>query len=406
MRPVPELIMPVEWKKSSSKKKASVNLVDCEITVPFDGSVTSQLLRQHEYAHIRFSPRTVGKIEDKLLANCIFAFEDTRVNYLALKKGVDLRGIVTSMTEDEWKGRVYGASSRQWSILYASSLEYELPPYLKENFDIMIPIHIKSTIEVCHQQLRSEPTFDTVKVCAEVLAKLLHKEYGMSKTPNKSDSMPPITDLLEEVLTARSKDYNTEQAETTSGKMTIVHTPQSNYRRNPQVRTVRRLPSEDGLYFKHIHRELTDGLVFDSSRVYHHRIGTVLVDVSGSMKLNNERVKQIIELCSGVTVAVYSGHSDVGHLTIVAKGSRMVNLDSMYFPKGNIVDYHALRWLSKQRRRPLVWICDGAVTGIGDKTYDSITISCHRIVKQYNIRQVKSFQKFIEYATKIKKRLK
>jgi hypothetical protein len=98
--------------------------------------------------------------------------------------------------------------------------------------------------------------------------------------------------------------------------------------------------------------------------------GTVLIDASGSMHLEDEHLKEIIQAMPSGTVAYYSGKNTLqkGTLTIVAQKGKQYG-----FPEGvrlpnragageNVVDFEALSWLLKQDK-PRYMVTDGEFCG-------------------------------------------
>jgi hypothetical protein len=93
--------------------------------------------------------------------------------------------------------------------------------------------------------------------------------------------------------------------------------------------------------------------------------GTVLLDASGSMGLDDERLAEVAAAMPAAQIAYYdgndSGHNPKGRICIVAKkGRRYTGL----LPRlgGNSIDYEALQWLSRQPG-PYTFICDLGFSG-------------------------------------------
>jgi hypothetical protein len=146
------------------------------------------------------------------------------------------------------------------------------------------------------------------------------------------------------------------------GQLTIVHKPLTEKLAARHARRPR--PTDLGAVPRYMHRLLTDQRVFGRRRKKKAYEGTVLIDCSGSMRLTQGMVDEIIRRWPAVTVATYAGQHEVGQLWIVASKGKRASRDNIKPPGGgNVVDGPCLDWLAKQRM-PRVWISDGGVTGI------------------------------------------
>lgn len=385
MQPVPELISPGQWKKQKAvnKRSGNIDIKDKTITTPIDDSRISECLRIHEYFHLRWSP--VDKIlKDKLMEECVRSFEEERVNFL----GTTLNIFINEITDDI--KLVPTSNLLDLCIMYISSRQYNQTEDMNKLFS-RIPPEIKSIIDVLIDKVRSQPTFDTVKICAQMLYNIFKNTIGEPELVrySRGEFISQVDTILKIVDSQQSKLIL--DAINSSGEMTIVNPTLDNYCKSPKIKTIRYLPSEEGMYFRNIHRELLDGLIFNSNRIYHSNIGSLLIDGSGSMSINNKHIEKIVNSCSGILIAIYSGHGDNGELHIIAK-KNLILRRLPYRNGGNIIDLPALQWLGRQKL-PRVWLSDGQVTGKEDKTYSGITNTCKNLVKKYRICQVKDITK-------------
>lgn len=151
------------------------------------------------------------------------------------------------------------------------------------------------------------------------------------------------------------------------------------------------------LRWAHLHRIATDGVVFRRMRRRPGALqrGTVLIDVSGSMSLENAQVAALVEMMPHATVAIYSGTAShrpgqsVGHIVVVARdGRRVADIASDDIPRhrGNAIDGPALLWLSRMPA-PRLWISDGQVWGMGGRR-QSHDDECAAIMQAAGIVQV------------------
>ncbi len=172
------------------------------------------------------------------------------------------------------------------------------------------------------------------------------------------------------------------------GKLRVTEAPM------PLGRTARPLPmgrryrpATEGCHVARPHRWALDRAIF--RRAVRARGGTVLIDVSGSMRLSAEMVQSLVEASGGAAlVAIYSGRAREGELRIVARGGRRAAEEGLEpFGNGNIVDLPALEWLGRQHE-PRIWVSDGGVTGMMDKSSPEIRKRCGTVVRQHRIQQV------------------
>lgn len=159
-----------------------------------------------------------------------------------------------------------------------------------------------------------------------------------------------------------------------------------------------RSSSNRGRHPRRIDRALTD----PQRRIFDMRTrgagGVVLVDRSGSMRFEPHDIQAILDAAPGCTVAGYSaitkGDPDP-NLWVVAEHGRVASRLPKT-PGGNGCDGPALDWAIAQRQHPsapIVWVCDGLVTGEGDLLSDALTLECidkvrrHRIVIVPHVRE-------------------
>jgi hypothetical protein len=145
-----------------------------------------------------------------------------------------------------------------------------------------------------------------------------------------------------------------------------------------------RTASEEGVIPRYSHRLLVDGRIFCRTR--RQRGGSVLIDCSGSMNLTSDDLKNILSHSPGAVVACYSGNTHDGVLRVLAQDGRQVDEKWIGAPAGgsNVIDRPTLEWLSKQPK-PRIWVCDGQVTGVGDRMSAINTLECEAVCRQRGI---------------------
>ena len=82
----------------------------------------------------------------------------------------------------------------------------------------------------------------------------------------------------------------------------------------------------------------------------------------------------------------YSGNTYDGVLRVLAQNGRQVEEKWTGAPAGgaNVIDRPSLEWLSKQPK-PRIWVCDGQVTGVGDRQSAINTLECETVCRQRGI---------------------
>jgi hypothetical protein len=62
---------------------------------------------------------------------------------------------------------------------------------------------------------------------------------------------------------------------------------------------------------------------------------------------------------------------------------------------GNVVDGPALQWLSQQKA-PRVWVSDGDVTGLGDRSAPNLSDDVDMLIATAHIRRVPTLDTYLE----------
>lgn len=172
----------------------------------------------------------------------------------------------------------------------------------------------------------------------------------------------------------------------------------------------KRVASNSGRHPRRLHRLMTDPhkRVFD--RVIRGKGGVVVIDCSGSMHLDEQEVRQLTEVSHGATVLAYTvtswtkdedGVPVHPNAWILSERGRMANItDGLPFNgSANGVDLPALKWAVDNRHHPtapIVWVCDGMVTGYGDRTHPLLTKVCYEFVKRHRIILVPDVEKALD----------
>jgi hypothetical protein len=153
---------------------------------------------------------------------------------------------------------------------------------------------------------------------------------------------------------------------------------------HPTARPQRTTPSLSGSRIKNWNR-LPTGEIFGRTR----RTGTpdaVLIDQSGSMHWDADKLHQLVKQIPVGIVAGYAGEDGEGTLRILARDGRMV-APELVAPErgGNEVDGPALRWLASQRGRK-VWVSDQGVCSNVCHDEAALMADCQATIKAAGIK--------------------
>lgn len=120
----------------------------------------------------------------------------------------------------------------------------------------------------------------------------------------------------------------------------------------------------------------------------------VLLDLSGSMNLNEEDIVAILEKQPASVVAGYSGSEEKGSLYILGQNGKYASAEEIERMRdevgyGNIVDGPALVWLSQQKGRK-IWISDGSITGFQETQSPGLFEFVDEMLKRFGIEMYRS----------------
>jgi hypothetical protein len=117
------------------------------------------------------------------------------------------------------------------------------------------------------------------------------------------------------------------------------------------------------------------------------------------MNLSREDLEKIVVTAPATTVAIYSGRSTAGTLTIIGTTGRVATTEGLQkavVGTGNIVDGPALMWLSKQQE-PRIWVSDAYVTGEHDRTSVDLSAEVQVLCNKFRIRRVPKPEAVVDF---------
>lgn len=162
--------------------------------------------------------------------------------------------------------------------------------------------------------------------------------------------------------------------------------------------STRRKASVTGRRVGDVRRLYTDPQKRVFTTTKRQRGGVVLIDQSGSMSFTMEQLESIIEAAPGALVLGYS-HGNDGKPNIwvhAMNGRRTAELHPGN--GGNGCDGPALAFAIRSRKThdPVVWVCDGGVTGRGDATHDELAQECANMVIANRVHMVENTEEAIQ----------
>jgi len=370
------------------------------VPLSWDGRSVSR----HELAHVLWSPMRLPRVRFPIVVlHCV---EDARINL-----GLEALGVPVRLdAEQRTQVRLLGLRELKAGKVAAFTLRWiaSLGTNVADDLAEAAALHGSGSAEFGARVVRrvgaklrldrhSDPVapFESAHAVAREVAKALTARGALD---------PAFREIELELGCSLSKPCDEEgrrarrgfepggddHAEVLPGRMSLAEAPMT--LAHPKARVgLERVGHAacEGTQLRGLHRWALDKAVF--RRPARRRGGTVLVDVSGSMHLDSDDLEAILDASRGAAlVAVYSGREDEGELRVVARSGRRAAPEHLArYGNGNIVDLPALRWLSRQPE-PRVWVSDGGVTGVGDRSGRGLRERCEHTRRAGRIRRVPS----------------
>ena len=382
-----------------------VDLPGKVMRVPLGESDLDRATRLHEMGHIKFTPKdSPEKVARKhgITVDALQVCEDARVNTLLERAGLPMSRLGRSEDLAPWSAefaRVLASGNRAQAIQVAAEARVGFEGRNARGMEeILRDLGLHEAISLARRAL------------SELHPKRITRAGGIPFTRTiraakvLSDGARQVADIGESPA-----DFSEEMVESALessvsfvpwGTMEILQ-PSRHARHGAKVAP--RVRSTDvGQRLRHVSRVLTDG------RIFSHRVrqdgGSLLIDGSGSMHMSAEQVQTILSIAPLAWVAIYGARTDHGWVKILAKDGKAVAPDAMRSPGGcNVIDGPALALLAKQSA-PRIWICDGRVTGVGDRGAIGNVAECARTCTKANVRRIGTVEGAIDYLRSLARR--
>lgn len=173
----------------------------------------------------------------------------------------------------------------------------------------------------------------------------------------------------------------------------------------------RMVATNEGKYPKMFSRLVTDPYRRIFQRKTRSLGGVVVFDCSGSMNLSDDDIKMVMRASSGCSIVCYSGGGSEpevdGNIHLVARHGRQMR-GLPYFPGDNGVDLPAIKWayynLRLNSKSPVIWVSDGQVTGVGDRSHANLIDMTQRFIKQKHITQVRDIKEAMTLLSQLQRK--
>ena len=411
----------------------STNIPDRHMEVPADDTEMSRCIRAHEMMHAKVSPS--DQLPDWVERNvasrdALIACEELRVNLLCQKAGFDMREHLSDDGETadgeriaalgDWESAVRmtiacaGTASekkfltgirrhnRRWGKVLKSIADRAVK-HMESAYDTgwlaSTGVHAETGLAPMgffHTEALGEWVDRIAGMAPPEEEKEEETETSSSDSEKPSDDTEKATEKARKEREAKRWEERIKRASDKARKadperpvwvpLKIESCTLSEYVAGSLGR--KRSASQTGRYPRRLHRMMTDPdrRIFDSVKKADG--GIVVIDCSGSMSLSHAEVRKMMEMSPGCTIVAYShsSYSDA-NAYIIAKDGRMTK-DIPEMGGGNCVDGPVLDWAIKNRkhsRSPIVWVCDGVVTGSYDRTDPSLSAYCRKLVERHGI---------------------
>ena len=170
----------------------------------------------------------------------------------------------------------------------------------------------------------------------------------------------------------------------------------------------KRVSSNVGRNPRRIHRMLID----PEKRIFDKYVkaqgGVVVIDLSGSMSLSRDEVKEMMMACAGVTVIGYSGYygtaTEPNTYILADKGKICAELPSVH--GGNACDLSVVEYAVQRKQNPkapMVWITDGYTYGWDSSAGYIDELECAKFAKKHGFRMEYHPEDAITYLNDLKR---
>lgn len=378
-----------------------------KMRVPYGADETSRVVRAHELMHAKVSPAdgeamVKASIDNSVSMESLIGAEEFRVNMLIAHQGFDIDALADG--SESRTGKIIG-ENKDWNGMvrfmsaiagtkagadFLRGLKTTNPEMEKEARELQKAMNkylrnakkrgIKTIASTSPCGNGLPVGFNNFTIPLARMIESLIKPEGKDGEPSDFDSeeLPKVKQLANggAGLFARLIEKEVPKNRHIDGKLGRKRIA-TNIGRNP----------------RRINRMLTDPEMRIFDRHAKGKGGVVLIDQSGSMKLSENDIQDIITQAPGCVIIGYShrvGSDTTPNVWVIADRGKVAS-ELPDGNGGNGVDGPAIRFAQSKRRNgePFVWVCDGYVTdGKGDQYYANLGEECATLVKRHQIHMV------------------
>lgn len=386
-----------------------VNMETKLMFVPLDATLESEFVRAHEVTHAKFSPIMPNAEElGDLSVMILKAVEDYRIHRLMklAKITYDFGDTITGRFRFvETPMDIMSLYICCLGSPYETAMKAAIPESVKPEKDGNY-LNQATKILVRHfgDRIDSDAifSFTTTLECTRELQNLVTHAEHIAKLVEADDTLPE--EMLESEIAELMKFHmpdgeDPDHKDVPWGRMDIMIYPMPIRCKSYLVRA--NVPVDEGVMMHDISRWSTDGKIFSKKKAVFGC--TILMDLSGSMSLSRQDVYHVIEKAPHAKIMTYSANGESGTLRIIADKGKRVYDDDMGARDGgmNVIDFPALQYLSQQRA-PRIWISDGHVTGIYDRSTPAMSLQCKEFALSHGIKRVPNIKKALDLLDYIK----
>lgn len=386
--PLPEAVDGHQWDVEPGP--GSINTVERRLLVPLDASDSARHVRNHETAHAKITPRHPAKVlahKYGISMDALQAVEDLRVHRFLKHCGIARAGVLSQPEMDGLIQRCHH-SRREVALLLVAGLYTDDYQRSLASLENCVPAEtvneIVQKVNLIDRRLASgRLPFRPIgfRNCTAPAAQLLDALF-----PADAEGSEGSNDIPKDLLQCEAMQPRSSR-KPRWGDLSVHHLPASMTRvvmPKSRLRTFR----DEGSALSAPYRLPVDGRVF----VRHKRVvgGTVLIDGSGSMRLDDAELSRIVEVAPAATVGIYSGRAKSGKLFVIANRGKAATAEGLAHARcscGNVVDGPALQWLATQPE-PRLWVSDGVVTGINDRVSVDLWAQAALLCRKHRITRV------------------
>jgi hypothetical protein len=350
-------------------------------------------LKMAAYGHIAAGNSMVPySIEDKPLGEALRQAVGTRlmneVGGHEKPPTFEVEGVQSTVYREALRAIQHHGTANEQSVLAAAKRQIKGLGYASQAK--LLSSFIEAMVDSAMEQNQAE---------LNNLIEQFHALYGTATKP-QPNKPPPIPIVAISIGDLPGDDKEDRDTGIPWGALHPIQRVPMQPWKHPTIRSKRSWKYSEFGVFKYPWRALPSSDYQCFSLARHKYGGTVLVDFSGSMSIDNEQVNALLNSAPYATIAAYGSDrhdSRYGFVVILAEDSKkgLSKSARAYIGSGNVVDGPALQWLAKMPA-PRIWVSDGGVTGIHDSGNVELNRDAERIVNQGKIVRIHNMEQLLK----------